>query len=97
MGSWPSQHPCDAVPAFSSMAGGHTWRFMGSYNWAISRVTILIIQIRGLIASLVTAHEPPSREYRSRARYQKDSRARQDCEFARASWTRSAAKADIYG
>ena len=34
---------------------------MGSYKWVISRVTIIITQIRGFIALLITTHEPPSR------------------------------------
>ena len=34
---------------------------MGSYKWVISRVTIVIIRIRGLVTPLITAHEPPSR------------------------------------
>ena len=33
---------------------------MGSYKWVISRVTVVITHIRGLIALLITAHEPPS-------------------------------------
>ena len=39
-----------------------TWRFMGSYKWAgdISRVTIIITHIRGLITPLITTHEPSS-------------------------------------
>ena len=37
-----------------------TWRFMGSYKWVISRVTILIAHVRGLMALLITTHEPPS-------------------------------------
>ena len=38
----------------------HSWRFMGSYKWVISRVTILITYIRGLITPIITTHEPPS-------------------------------------
>ena len=39
-----------------------TWRFMGSYKWGyISRVTIVMTHIRGLITPLVTTHEPLSR------------------------------------
>ena len=37
-----------------------TWRSMGSYKWAKSRVTIIITHIRGLITLLITTHEPPS-------------------------------------
>ena len=37
---------------------GSTWRFMGR---VISRVTILITLLRGLIPPLITTHEPPSR------------------------------------
>ena len=33
-----------------------TWRFMGSYKWVISRVTVVITHTRGFI----TTHEPPS-------------------------------------
>ena len=33
---------------------------MGSYKWVISRVTILITHIRGLITLLRTTHKPPS-------------------------------------
>ena len=33
---------------------------MGSYTWVLSRVTILIIHIRGLITPLITTHEPSS-------------------------------------
>ena len=40
-----------------------TWRFMGIYKYSrvISRVTILITHIRGLITLLISTHEPPSR------------------------------------
>ena len=34
---------------------------MGRYKWVISRVTIVITHIRGLITPLTTTHEPPSR------------------------------------
>ena len=34
---------------------------MGSYKWVVSRGTIVITPIRGLITLLVTTHEPPSR------------------------------------
>ena len=37
---------------------------MGGYKWVISRVTVVIPHIRGLIALLITTHEPP----RGRAR-----------------------------
>ena len=35
---------------------------MGSFKWAgvISRVTIVITHISGLITPLITTHEPPS-------------------------------------
>ena len=33
---------------------------MGSYKWVISRVTIVITHLRGLITPLITTHEPPS-------------------------------------
>ena len=32
---------------------------MGNYKRVISRVTIFIIHIRGLITPLITTHEPP--------------------------------------
>ena len=34
---------------------------MGSYKWFISRVTIDITHIRGLITPFITTHEPPSK------------------------------------
>ena len=34
---------------------------MGSYKWVISRATILLTNIRGLVALLISTHEPPSR------------------------------------
>ena len=41
-----------------------TWRFRGSYKYiisrVISRVTILITHIKGLITLLITTPEPPS-------------------------------------
>ena len=33
---------------------------MGSYSRVISRATILITHIKGLISPLITTHEPPS-------------------------------------
>ena len=41
---------------------------MASYKWGyISRVTIFITHIRGLITPLITTQEPPSRAYGFRA------------------------------
>ena len=34
---------------------------MGSYKWVISRVTVFVTHIRGLIAPLIATHETPSR------------------------------------
>ena len=34
---------------------------MGSYKWVISRLAIVITQIRGLTTPVITTHEPPSR------------------------------------
>ena len=36
---------------------------MGSSMWVISRVAIVLTQIRGLIIPLITTHEPPSRGF----------------------------------
>ena len=36
------------------------WRLLGGSWVVISRVTILITHIRGLITPLITTHEPPS-------------------------------------
>ena len=33
---------------------------MGSLNRVLSRVTVVMTRIRGLITSLITTHEPPS-------------------------------------
>ena len=33
---------------------------MGSYKWVISKVSIVITHIGGLITILITTHEPPS-------------------------------------
>ena len=33
---------------------------MGSYKWVISRITIVISTIRGLVTLVITTHEPPS-------------------------------------
>ena len=44
--------------------GVSTWRFMGPWaviSRGISRVTVLITQIRGLVTQLITTPEPPSR------------------------------------
>ena len=41
-----------------------SWRFMGSYKWTgviISRRTLVITRIRGLITTLIITHEPPSK------------------------------------
>ena len=33
---------------------------MGSYSGLVSRVTIVITHIKGLITPIITTHEPPS-------------------------------------
>ena len=43
-----------------SMSKRATWRLMGR-SGAMSRVTIVITHIRGLITPVITTHEPPSR------------------------------------
>ena len=54
-----------AAPSESSLqrdGSGSTWRSMGSYKFGfISRVSIIITQIRGLMTLLITTHEPPSK------------------------------------
>ena len=46
-------------PAFSQTVLGGSWVVISG---VISRATIVITQIRGLITPLITAHEPPSVE-----------------------------------
>ena len=33
---------------------------MGTYKWVISRITMVITPMRGLITPYITTHEPPS-------------------------------------
>ena len=45
-----------------NLLGSPTGRFMGSYKWVRSTVTLIINHIGGLITPLTTTHEPPSIE-----------------------------------
>ena len=56
--------------------GGYGFRILGLLggSWVeksgvISRVTIIITHIRGLITPLITTHEPPSRESMLQSRF----------------------------
>ena len=51
-----NQHPSTC----QGQALNLTWRFMG-ISRVISRATILITLLRGLIPPLITTHEPPSK------------------------------------
>ena len=62
--TWTTSYTRNPDPSSSNVMSQHLFLLGGSWvviSGDISKVTIVIIHIRGLITPLVTTHEPPSR------------------------------------